>query len=60
MTIGLQFDKENLQIAASILLIGSLTGSLVGGLQVQFLGRKKSLLFDNVCMIARFGMLDEF
>lgn len=39
---------------ASILVFGSMLGSLTGGLQCQFLGRKKSLIIDNIVV---FGSL---
>ena len=35
-------------IPASILLLGNLTGSLLGGIQCGKFGRKKSLIFDSV------------
>ena len=34
------------------MLVGSIFGSLIGGLQCQFLGRKKSLIIDNLVVLA--------
>ena len=41
-------------IAASLYVVGCLTGSLVGGYQCDYLGRKKSMLLDSAMMIVGF------
>ena len=35
-------------------VVGCLTGSLVGGYQCDYLGRKKSMLLDSLLMIIGF------
>ena len=37
--------------SASIFVIGSISGALVGGLSGEKLGRKKALLIDNIIMV---------
>ena len=41
-------------ISASLYVVGCLTGSLVGGYQCDYLGRKKSMLLDSAMMIVGF------
>ena len=43
-----------LTFSASIYVVGCLTGSLVGGYQCDYLGRKKSMLLDSLLMIIGF------
>ena len=49
-----QIEYGYFTFLASILVFGSMIGSLTGGLQCQFLGRKKSLIIDNIVV---FGSL---
>ena len=37
--------------SASVFVIGSISGALVGGISGEKLGRKKALLIDNVIMV---------
>ena len=47
-----QFSSQIIPISASIMIIGSCTGALLGGFQSQKFGRRKSLLFDCLVFIA--------
>ena len=44
-------------VAATAMPIGSSFGSLIGGYQSGFLGRKKSLTVGNLAMAAGFGII---
>jgi predicted MFS family arabinose efflux permease len=44
--------KKNCIQKASILVLGSLSGSILGGLQSQKMGRKHSIMFDSVLFIS--------
>ena len=46
--------------AAAIFVIGSMTGAVSGGLIGEKFGRKKSLLFDSMCMILGFSLMSFF
>ena len=37
--------------SASVFVIGSISGALVGGVSGEKLGRKKALLIDNIIMV---------
>ena len=38
-------------VSASVFVIGSISGALVGGFSGEKLGRKKALLIDNIIMV---------
>merc|ERR1712018_1049000 len=50
--VGFGISKEDGSWFASIMIIGSCTGALLGGFQSQKFGRRKSLLFDCLVFIA--------
>ena len=48
------FQNTYIFVTASLLLIGSMFGAVIGGLQCQWLGRKKSLLIDCIFLSASY------
>jgi len=51
---GLVLTESEGSWFASMFVVGCLTGSLVGGYQCDYLGRKKSMLLDSLLMIIGF------
>ena len=49
--IGFGISLEEGSWLASILVLGSQSGALFGGIQCGFLGRKRSMMIDCVCFI---------
>merc|ERR1712150_211561 len=48
---GLTITSEEGSWFASVFVIGSISGALVGGFSGEKLGRKKALLIDNIIMV---------
>ena len=54
---GFSISKEDGSWFASILMVGCMIGSISGGIKCDFLGRRKSILFDTICYITVNSML---